>query len=170
MRYIYIGIVVEWTAFVHADIHVCIQQAANGSGISHSVHVRRISLDYNLYFFMTFKASSAACSVTIQSITHGCYMTCSDTLQIAAIRSKCSESATFERECHLKEIEMKAEKDYYYSASCMRFTVTSASLLTENVHHEFFYSLKCEVLIISNDSAFVSCKRTTFTVKGTSRS
>jgi hypothetical protein len=116
MRYVYIGIVKEWTAFVPADIHVCIQQAANGSGISHFIHVRRISLDHNLklfYFFVTFITSSAGCRVTIQSITHGRYMTCSDTLHIAAIRSECYESATFERECHLKEIEMKAEKDYY---------------------------------------------------------
>jgi hypothetical protein len=64
---------------------------------------------------MTFIASSAVCRVTIQSITHRLYMTCTDTLQIAAIRSKCSESATFKRECHLKEIEMKAETDNYYS-------------------------------------------------------
>jgi hypothetical protein len=90
---------------------------------------------------MTFIASSAVCRVTIHSITHGRYMTRSETLRVAAIRSKCSESATFERECHLKEIEMKAETDYYYSASCMRFTVTSGAVLTGNVHHEFFIIL-----------------------------
>ena len=93
------------------------------------------------FFFMTFVSSRAVCRVTIQPITRGCYMTCSDTLQIAAILSKCSESATFERECHLKEIEMKAEKDCYYSASCVRFTVTSAAVLTGNVHHELFIVL-----------------------------
>ena len=112
---------------------------------------------------MTFIASSEVCRVTIQSITHGRYMACSDTLQIAAIRSKCSESATFERECHLKEIEMKAETDYYLECFTYAFyRHVSCCFDGKCSSRVVYYSLKCDVLILFNNSVFISCKRTDF--------
>jgi hypothetical protein len=62
---------------------------------------------------MSFVAGSKVCRVTIRSITRQRYMMSTDTLQIAVICPKWSESAIFERECRLEEIEMKAETDYY---------------------------------------------------------